>query len=217
LYFSDFDPSGWQMPISVARKLQAMRTLRHSSLEIEVHRVAMTLDQVRSLGLPSTPLKATEKRADKWRARMGHEQTEIDALAALQPGELQRIAYEALRPFYDFTLDERCKAALEEWQSPAQQKLDAHPAWPEIRESVEKAQAAVEAAAAALHQAQQEAMARLEEGEAGISQTEIPLPEIQIEATAPAPLFTTDDDFITATRKLIASKALDDGDGEAKP
>ena len=36
---------------------------------------------------------------------MGHEQTEIDALAALRPGELTCIALEALRPFYDFGLD----------------------------------------------------------------------------------------------------------------
>jgi len=28
LYFSDFDPAGWQMGISVARKLQALKTLR---------------------------------------------------------------------------------------------------------------------------------------------------------------------------------------------
>ena len=80
LYFSDFDPSGWQMPVSVSRKLQALRTLRHPDLRIAVHPVALTLDQVRDLNLPSTPLKETEKRADKWRARMGHEQTEIDAL-----------------------------------------------------------------------------------------------------------------------------------------
>lgn len=208
LYFSDFDPSGWQMPISVARKLQAMRSLRYPNLTVDVHRVAMTLDQVRSLGLPSTPLKATEKRADKWRARMGHEQTEIDALAALQPDELRRIAYETLEPFYDFTLDDRCEGALSKWQSEARKKLHAHPAWPEIKASVETAQANLEAAAAALHQLQQEAKARLEEGEGGISEIEIPLPEVQIETPAPAPLFTTDDDFITATRKLIASKAL---------
>ena len=111
LYFSDFDPSGWQMPISVSRKLQALRTLRHPDLRIAVHRVALTLDQVRELNLPSTPLKETEKRADKWRARMGHEQTEIDALAALRPEELTRIALDALKPFFDFTLDERCERA----------------------------------------------------------------------------------------------------------
>ena len=60
--------------------------------EFEVHRVALTPDQVREYGLPSTPLKDTEKRADKWRAAMGVEQTEIDALASLRPDLLRDIA-----------------------------------------------------------------------------------------------------------------------------
>jgi DNA topoisomerase VI subunit B len=128
LYFCDFDPSGHQMAHSVARKLQALRTLRHPELKIELHQVALTIDQVRRLGLPSTPLKPTEKRADKWRAHHGHEQTEIDALAALHPGELRRIALEALAPFYDFTLAQRCHAEYQKWESDAAVQLLKHPA-----------------------------------------------------------------------------------------
>jgi hypothetical protein len=41
LYFSDFDPSGWQMAISVSRKLQALRDLLHHDLDIQVHPVAL--------------------------------------------------------------------------------------------------------------------------------------------------------------------------------
>jgi hypothetical protein len=59
LYFSDFDPSGNQMPISVSRKLQALRTLEFPSLKIEVYPVALTIEQVMALDLPSTPLKET--------------------------------------------------------------------------------------------------------------------------------------------------------------
>ena len=83
LYFSDFDPSGWQMGISVARKLQAIRTLRFPELDVQLYPVALSYDQVTRLDLPSTPLKETEKRGDKWREVWNHEQTEIDALAAL--------------------------------------------------------------------------------------------------------------------------------------
>ena len=61
-YFADCDPTGWQMGISVSRKLQALSELL-GGFEFEVHRVALTPDQVRELRLPSTPLKATEKRA----------------------------------------------------------------------------------------------------------------------------------------------------------
>ena len=62
------------MSISVSRKLQALKALEFGGLDIEVHRVALTPDQVREYGLPSTPLKDTERRADKWTAAMGVEQ-----------------------------------------------------------------------------------------------------------------------------------------------
>ena len=154
LYFSDFDPSGWQMPISSSRKLQALRTLRHPELGIAVHRVALTLDQVRGLNLPSTPLKETEKRASKWRERMGHEQTEIDALAALRPEELTRIALDALKPFFDFTLDERCGRAATNSSIAAHRKLAAHPALPALSETIRTAHQEVEVAIKALEDAQ---------------------------------------------------------------
>jgi hypothetical protein len=46
----------------------------------------------------------------------GHEQTEIDALAALNPAELTRIAMEAIKPFYDPLLAECTQDAQQEWQ-----------------------------------------------------------------------------------------------------
>jgi hypothetical protein len=79
LYFSDHDPSGWQMPISVSRKLQALRDLLYPSLDIQVHRAALTAEQARELELPTTPLKESEKRGDNWKAKTGREQTELDA------------------------------------------------------------------------------------------------------------------------------------------
>jgi hypothetical protein len=72
-YFADCDPAGWQMGISVSRKLQALKILLQKMPDFEVHRVALTPGQVREYGLPSPPLKATEKRADPWRATMGVE------------------------------------------------------------------------------------------------------------------------------------------------
>jgi hypothetical protein len=35
-----------------------------------------------ALGRPSTPLKETKRRADRWGTRLDHEQAKIDALAA---------------------------------------------------------------------------------------------------------------------------------------
>jgi hypothetical protein len=113
--FCDADPAGWQMAISIGRKLQALRILEFPQLKYQVRRVALTPDQVREYRLPSTPLKETEKRADKWREKMRVEQTEIDALAALRPDLLDRIARDAMAPFFDPTLEERLEAAQQEW------------------------------------------------------------------------------------------------------
>ena len=124
LYFSDADPSGWQMPISVARKLQAFKVLLFPDLEFAVYRVALTPDQVREYGLPSTPLKDTEKRADSWRTATGVDQTEIDALAALRPDLLRQIARDALDAFFDRTLDGRVFTAQSQWLDAAQVVLD---------------------------------------------------------------------------------------------
>jgi len=123
-YFADCDPSGWQMGISVARKLQALSELL-GGFGFEVHRVALTPDQVRELRLPSTPLKATEKRAGKWMARTGTEQTEIDAAIALRPAELGQIARDAIGPFFDQTLQDRFGQARQGWEARAQEVIDA--------------------------------------------------------------------------------------------
>jgi hypothetical protein len=126
LYFADADPAGWQMPISVSRKLQGFKALEFPDLDFEAHRVALTPDQVREYGLPSTPLKETERRGDRWRAAMGVEQTEIDALASLRPDLLRQIARDAARPYFDVTLERRVAQARREWLDEAQAVVDAH-------------------------------------------------------------------------------------------
>jgi hypothetical protein len=143
---------------------------------------------------------------------MGHEQTEIDALAALRPDELGRIALEALKPFYDFTLDTQCAVAVQEWRGEAAKRLSDHPARADAEEKIRAAYDNVKKAIVALKRAQGAALVRLRNGATGIGSVAIPAPEVQIKATAPAPLFTTEDDFVTATRKLIASRALEDSE-----
>ena len=101
---ADCDPSGWQMAVSIARKLQAFRDLLFPDLRFEVVPIALNPDQVGDLGLPSTPLKETEKRGDRWREAFGIEQTEIDALATLRPDVLREIMERAFDPYVDRTL-----------------------------------------------------------------------------------------------------------------
>jgi hypothetical protein len=111
-YVSDFDPGGHNMPTSVARKFQALCGLLFGNLDLRLYRVALTLEQVIEYDLPSAPLKSSEKRKAKWQERTGgREQTGIDALLALRPGELERLLHNAIAPFFDRTLDHRFDAA----------------------------------------------------------------------------------------------------------
>jgi hypothetical protein len=123
-YLSDFDPSGLTMPLVTSRKLQARCHQTYPELDIEVHRCALLADQVREMGLPETPLKESEKRAGRWRERFGCEQTEIDALATLNPGALHEIVTEALLPYFDATLQERQRAAYEVVEEDARRQID---------------------------------------------------------------------------------------------
>ena len=123
-YLADCDPSGWQMPVSLARKLQALETLLFGGVEWEVRPICLSPDQVREYGLPFAPMKDTEKRADKWFAAMGVQQTEIDAIATLQPDLLRTIVRDAIAPFYDTSLDRRVREARDEWQLQAQTMLE---------------------------------------------------------------------------------------------
>jgi hypothetical protein len=211
LYFSDFDPSGRQMAVSVSRKLQALRDLLYPELQIEVHPVALTLEQVRRFRLPSTPLKDSELRADRWRSVMRHEQTEIDAMIALHPDDLRRIAEDAIDPFYDSSLDRRVALALREWEEEAANRLQSHPAYAAaaqtIRanlEGIETAIGQLESATQDLEAAQSDTAAAL----ADIERPEVVLPEPRLAGAPPQPLFSTKEDYVSATRRLIDHKAL---------
>ena len=138
-YFSDFDPSRHQMPVSVARKLQVLRDLYYPSLDIKLYPVALTLKQIRALELPSSPLKETEKRASLWREVMGHDQTEIDAMVELHPDALREAVFDAILPFYDADLDSRVLAAEQQWRKKAGEAMRSHPGYKGARGRIEAA------------------------------------------------------------------------------
>jgi hypothetical protein len=204
-YFSDFDPAGWQMGVSAARKLQALRTLRFPTLDVRLYPVALNYDQVTRLGLPSTPLKETEKRGDRWREAWGREQTEIDALAALNPAELNRIAEAAVAPFWDPTLDARTARTVRRHQDMAQRALAAHPPYAAARAAISEALADLDAANESLRAAQEQALDDLEDI-ALPPPAKLPAPVLK--GTPPEPLFTTGDNYIEATLKLKQHRAL---------
>jgi len=166
--------------------------------------VALTLAQVQEHGLPSTPLKESEKRADKWREAWGHEQTEIDALAALQPETLRAIAKDAIKPFWDDSLNGRTTRARDELMEAANAALKAHPDYEDACLEIESALEELESAKQELADAEDNAREKLES--IRISNFVPPEPEIKVEP--PKPMFTTTDDFTDATLSLIARKKL---------
>jgi hypothetical protein len=201
----DCDPAGWQMPVSIARKLQALHDLLFPKLQFEVVPVALTPDQVQSLGLPSTPLKETERRADRWREAFGVEQTEIDALATLRPEVLREIIDDAFDPYLDRDLKNRVALAQIEWRAQAQEAL---------RDQIDPEH---------LETLRSEAAGRLAELESAIEDINeqlrmaaddhfslppiiVPQPEVCPDAPRQA-LVSFVDDWAQATRALIARKA----------
>ena len=210
LYFSDFDPSGHQMPVSVARKLQALRDLYHPNLRIKLYPVALTLEQIRASGLPSSPLKETERRASRWRETHGHDQTEIDAMVELHPDALRQAVFNAILPFYDGGLENRVRAAETKWREQAGAALEAHPAFEKASRRIRAAWKRASAAASNLHSEQRQF--------AGLLQGGIPpppaLPEAKPDGVAKPALFDAETEFVAATRRLIRWKKLI-GSGEA--
>jgi hypothetical protein len=210
LYFSDFDPAGWQMPISVARKLQALRDMNHPDLRIELHHVALSLEQ--AADLPSTPLKETEKRGDKWKEVMGREQTEIDALIVLRPTVLTQIAERAVAPFYDHTLARRAAEVRAAWKQKVEELLAESDEFQAAKAAIAEARNFASHAVQKIEDTQTQAKAVLEDmGDL----PELEEPEPELTGTAPQPLFSTEYDDFTAAQKLKAYRAYEDeGDAE---
>jgi hypothetical protein len=192
------------MPVILSRILQALRDLEFPDLDIAVYPVALTFEQADGLNLPSTPLKDTESRGSGWLRRWGPEQTEIDAVAALQPDVLTSIVRDALQPFFDFTLAGRIAAAAQQWREDANAQLQGDPRYAAAHAVVGALHKVVAAAVETLDEAQDNAHDSLSE----VTPPKFELPEPEI-AAAPEPLFDSSDEWASATRKLIKCREGD--------
>ena len=205
---ADCDPAGRQMSVSIGRKLQAFRDLLFPKLRFEVVPIALTAEQVGELGLPSTPLKETEKRGDRWKAAFGIEQTEIDALATLRPNVLREIVEAAFDPYFDRGLEARVREAKTEWLREAQEAINAQidPAvLAGLREEAAGRLAELESVIADINGQLSLAADRFT-----LPAIEIPRPEID-EDTPRQALVSFEHDWVTATRALIQRKSYGNG------
>jgi hypothetical protein len=222
LYFSDFDPSGWQMSISVARKVQALRDLRFPDLQAQVHHIGLTCQQAIDLELPSTPLKDGERRGDNWREVWGREQTEIDAAIALAPRALAQIVRDSVKPFFDPSLQHRAEAVWRTWAGREAQRYYDLPLFAEAEADIRYANELVAAAHAELDSAIDHARELQEKWSDAINAAieadppaEPPIDDVEpVLAPAPEPIFTTSDDYTVASLKLAHRKQLGGECGE---
>ena len=204
---ADCDPAGHQMSISIGRKLQALRDLLFPKLQFEVVPVALTVEQVSEIGLPSTPLKETERRADRWRDAFGVEQTEIDALATLRPQTLREIIERAFDPYLDRALAERVEDAEAEWTRRAEAALAEHidqARLEALREEAAERLAEMQDAIDSVN----EKLRLAASGDFALPDIEVPEPEVDDEASRQA-LVSLGHDWVAATRALIRRKAYE--------
>lgn len=153
-------------------------------------------------------MKETERRADKWRARFGVEQTEIDALATLRPQQLAQIVEEAVAPYWDQTLDDRRVEAVREARKEAQQILAAIIA--EKRERIDGAEAMLAEARAAANKVEATIAPILTEiraeATAAFREVSLEAPEAAPEGDVDDPLFCSTRDWVEQTKILRGEK-----------
>jgi hypothetical protein len=91
-YLGDHDPSGIDMTRDVQQRLKVFSDY----MPIEIHRLALNIDQVQELNPPENPAKTTDSRAADYIRRFGNSSWELDAVA---PDALAQIVREAVESF----------------------------------------------------------------------------------------------------------------------
>lgn len=200
----DFDPAGHQMAVSTARTAQALRDSQFPELQVRVHAVGLTLDQCRDWQLPSTPLKETERRGDRWREAMGREQTELDAAVALVPDQFAAVVEASLAQYHDAEVESRAFWASRELEERANARL-AEQLGPEVMGEIRaSAQGRLEELGELARQVN-EAL-HFDPEAIGIELPEAPNVVIGETTEHGLPLFDSANDWGEATRRLIGRK-----------
>ncbi len=114
LHFGDHDPSGIDMTRDIQDRLWTF------GANTEVHRIALTMDQVDEYQPPPNPTKFTDSRAPEYVAEYGHESWELDALnpdTLSQLVEAEVEAYKDEAKWAEVVADERRDKELLSWLS----------------------------------------------------------------------------------------------------
>ncbi len=127
LHLGDHDPSGCDMSRDIEDRLRLFLTGDERDADmLEVRRIALNMDQVRTYNPPPNPAKLTDSRANGYIAKHGDESWELDALspevlAGLIEGNIQAV------------LDAERWAGQQEVQRAGREQLQAVAyRWPEV-------------------------------------------------------------------------------------
>ena len=109
IYLGDHDPSGIDMTRDVTDRLSLF-----VGIDVEVHRVALNMDQVDEYNPPENPAKLTDSRANAYIARFGDSSWELDAL---EPSLLAQIVTSQVEELRDDDLYEQQKRVQATWRT----------------------------------------------------------------------------------------------------
>jgi hypothetical protein len=217
-YISDFDPAGFGMPVSVARKVEFFLRDGGLDLDIRLEPIALTQDQVQTYRLPRTPIKETEKRRETFEDAHGAGAVELDALEALHPGTLAGIVEAAILEYYDGDIEGQAREqrrALQDRLSDEREEAlaDLEPEIDELREHFDQAVADFDAAVSGLRERlaglHKDIVGRLEGVD--VNTGEYPLPDPKTAWEDGDTLFDSTRDYL---EQLAYYKARRNGEGE---
>ncbi|MBA7559374.1 hypothetical protein ES708_00988 [subsurface metagenome] len=116
LQLTDFDPSGEDM----VRDLEDRLTRYGGPIQFELEKIALTSDQVSTLGLPPMPAKTSDPRYERFAASYGNEVTELDALP---PDVLESVIAQAIEADIDWDKWNKTLAETESEREEVKEKL----------------------------------------------------------------------------------------------
>lgn len=95
LYLGDHDPSGMDMVRDIQDRMEIFQS------EVQVKRIALNMEQIKSFNPPPNPAKITDPRAKKYIEQFGETSWELDALS---PKDLNKLLDEKIQELLDIEM-----------------------------------------------------------------------------------------------------------------